>query len=65
MIDLNKLNCMNYIVSDDEVTYYLTDGLRSLWRFSKSQDINFKNLCITLLNDNQVIIKDGVNITMV
>jgi len=55
---LMKLNCMNYIVEDYESHYYLQCGLRSLFNFSKTNKIDFKGLCLTMLNKGYLVLDD-------
>jgi hypothetical protein len=58
-IDLNKLNCMNYHVEDDmQDFWYSTNGLRSIYNYSKVSDISFKDLCLALLKDKQIKINN-------
>ena len=56
--ELNKLNCMNYIVENYDEHYYLQCGLRSLWRFSKNHHLNFKQLCKKILKDGYLTMDD-------
>ena len=56
---LNNLNCMNYHVENNEGFFYLQDGIRSLWRLSKHNNIPFKTLLKGLVSPNkQVMFKD-------
>ena len=57
--NLTRLNCMNYQVDTIEGHYYLQCGLRSLWRFSKTHNINFKELCKTLLSKGYLLLADN------
>lgn len=56
---LNRLNCMNYHVTDSEGDHwYATNGLRSLYEYSKITDTDFRCLCIAMDIGGQVILKD-------
>jgi hypothetical protein len=57
---LNKLNCMNYHVTDLTVgdTWFAWSGLRSLYTYSKISDTSFKKICIDLLEVGQTEIID-------
>jgi hypothetical protein len=57
--DLNKLNVMNYQIDTSEGHWYLCCGLRSLWNFSKEYELNFKDLCDTLLEKGYLLLPDG------
>lgn len=57
---LNKLNCMNYCVEDGEGVYYLTNGLRSLYWYSKRHNVNFKYLCNTLSTIGYHVLSDEI-----
>lgn len=57
------LNSNNYQVTTEEGHFYLTDGLRSLYRFCKNNGLNFRALCIDLyckksltLNDFEIVV---------
>jgi hypothetical protein len=57
--NLNKLNCMNYHVSDSEGDHWFAcNGLRSLYTYSKVSDIDFRELCLKMLDKGEVILKD-------
>ena len=68
-IDLNKLNCMNYCIHDHEGDWYFAQqGLRSLYNWSKRLDISFKELCMIMGKEGQIVFgKDKVihTITMI
>jgi hypothetical protein len=56
---LNKLNCMNYHVQNSKDDFwYAQNGLRSLWVYSKESDTSFRELCLKMLEEGQVIVKD-------
>ena len=58
-VNLNRLNCMNYHVSDsDDGFWYAQNGLRSLYVYSKDTDKSFKAICTELHTNGQVILKD-------
>ena len=45
-MDLNRLNCMNYHVSDNDGGFwYAQNGLRSIFEYSKLSDKSFRELC--------------------
>ena len=55
MVDLNKLNCMNYHVSDSEGDFwYAQNGLRSLYQYAIRSDKTLRELCNELLDKGQV-----------
>lgn len=56
---LNKLNCMNYIVEDSESHYYIQCGIRSLYKFAKRTNSNFKLMCRDLLNKGYFVASDN------
>lgn len=57
--NLNRLNCMNYHVSDSEGNYWFAqNGLRSLYCYSKCTDTSFRDICLSLINKGEIIIKD-------
>ena len=62
--NLNKLNNMNYYFSCPTETYYLTNGIRSLYYISNRYNVSFKDLCKQLLIDGQVVYKE-FNVTMI
>lgn len=67
-IDLNRLNVMNYMIHDLECSdyWYADNGLRSLYRYSKMTSMSFKEICQTLNDEGQVILKDyKISITMI
>lgn len=53
--NLKKLNCNNYQVNlfsvdkDFEGHYYIQTGLRGLYSLCKESQINFKELCLEIL----------------
>lgn len=59
-IDLNKLNCMNYDVDNGEEHYYICTGLRGLYRYSKRHNIDFKALCLVLLDKGYHVLDDDM-----
>ena len=57
-MDLNKLNCNNYHVFEDNTDdhWYAQNGLRSLYVYSKISNKSFRYICETLLNRGEVTI---------
>lgn len=56
---LNKLNCMNYHVSDSENnSWYAQNGLRSLYEYSKVSNSSFKAIANEMHIKGQVILND-------
>ena len=55
---LNKLKTMNYQVDTEDGHYYMTEGLRSLFNFSKRYNVKFKALCIILYTMGQHTVVD-------
>ena len=56
---LNKLNCMNYHVTDSEGDFWFAqNGLRSLYQYSKVSNLSFRELCTTMLEKGEVILND-------
>ena len=63
MIDLKKLNCMNYHVADSEGEHwYAQNGLRSLYVYSKISNKSFREICTDLNDRGECILKDKRNI---
>ena len=61
-VDLNRLNCMNYHVSESITGdhWYAQNGLRSLFVYSKlDEDFTFRQLCEILHDLQEVTIKDN------
>lgn len=58
--NLNKLNCMNYMVDNGCEHYYLLDGIRSLYKFSKARNVPFKALCLELLDKGYLVLNDRI-----
>jgi hypothetical protein len=62
--ELKRLNCNNYHVcdlNDQDVFWFGCLGLRSLYNYSKNSDFTFKELCLSMIKNGQVIVnyKDG------
>ncbi len=58
-LDINKLNCNNYHVSDtDGEFWYAQNGLRSIYTYSKISNTPFKTICLELLNSGQIVVND-------
>ncbi len=63
-INLNKLNCMNYYVSDGVDSWYICTGVRGLWRFCKHYGYSFRQILVGLEYEGQWV-GHNHNITMV
>jgi len=63
-LDFNKLNVMNYYVGTPEGHYYITDGIRGLWRFCKFYKYNFRQVISGLSYENQWV-NGSFNITQI
>ena len=62
--ELDKLNCMNYMVHNPDGHYYITDGIDGLKVFATNNKIDVYELCENLLDMGQVEL-DKISITMV
>lgn len=66
---INKLNVMNYQVNIFDGYYFLTNGVRDIFEFCKLHNLNFKQVCLTLLDVRQFSVKHEkigmVSITMI
>lgn len=58
-MDLKKLNCMNYHISDSENEFWFAqNGLRSLFIYSKITDKSFRDICVQLDRTGEIILQD-------
>jgi hypothetical protein len=58
MLDLNRLNCMNYHVADTSGEHwYAQNGLRSLYQYAIRSDKSFREICTELNNLGEVTFK--------
>jgi hypothetical protein len=58
--NLNKLNCNNYHVSEDETGdyWFAQNGLRSLYHYSKmATKMDFRTLCLRMIETGEVTIE--------
>jgi len=62
IVDLNKLNCMNYHVSESNTNdfWYAQNGIRSLYAYSKLDDaFSFRAICEQMSCYGEITLKDN------
>ncbi len=59
MIDLNKLDNSNYLITDSlDNIWFATEGLRALYAYSKISTATLRHICTELDNVGEITIKD-------
>lgn len=57
-MDLNRLNCMNYQVTDSEGDFWFAqNGLRSIYEYAIRSDKTFREFCTELDNKGEISFK--------
>jgi hypothetical protein len=61
---INFLNVSNYVLTYEDETYYMTNGVRSLFDLCKGKELNFRAICLDLYAHKTINIK-GLEISII